>query len=85
MIDPEGKVTRMELGPIPPGYLSLDQTCKMLGISHPTLYRWIKVGLPSHQVTPKGRRLFLADEVRDWLKSRCIDTAPDQTTDEQAV
>lgn len=52
--------------------MSIREVCEYLGISHPTLYRWMKQGLPSHQINPpRGRRLFDRGEVDAWIYSRC--------------
>ena len=48
-------------------------------ISWATLYRYMDVGLPSHQPMPGGRRVFKYDEVDAWLKSRCFDNAAAQS------
>ena len=44
-----------------------------LDISPATYYRWLSLGMPSHQPSgPRGRRLFDRDEVAEWVKSRCF-------------
>jgi excisionase family DNA binding protein len=37
-----------------------------LGVSHQTLYKLMKEGLPSHKLGV--RRIFLKDELMQWLK-----------------
>ena len=43
---------------------------RYLGITTPTLYRWMDAGLPSHQVIPRGKRYFVIREVDAWINSR---------------
>lgn len=74
------KITRMSLDEHPiPRYMSAAETAEMLHVSVHTLYLWLKLPdpPPSHQIMPKGRRLFIASEVHEWVlaRSRCIDTA----------
>jgi predicted DNA-binding transcriptional regulator AlpA len=69
-----GKVTWVEFAPPPETLLNTAQVCQMLGITKPTLYKWMQLGLPSHK--PLHRRVFVPSEVMAWVKGRCIDTAP---------
>jgi hypothetical protein len=43
-----------------------------------TIIRYREAGLPSHQITPRGRRLYVWTEVAAWVKSRCTSPAPGQ-------
>ena len=70
----------MSFSPTPEGYLSIPEVCEYLGISHPTLYRWMKQGLPSHQISsPRGRRLFVRAEIDGWICSRWTERAAGET------
>ena len=53
---------------LPEPYLSTDRVLNLLGISRPTLYRWMQQGLPVHgQHT--GRHLrFRASEIEAWMR-----------------
>jgi hypothetical protein len=60
--------------------MSAAETAEMLHVSVHTLYLWLKLPdpPPSHQIVPRGRRLFIASEVHDWVmaRSRCIAPTP---------
>lgn len=61
--------------------MSVHETAELLHVTVHTLYAWLKLPdpPPSHQIVPRGRRLFIESEVHEWVtKSRCIDTAPGQ-------
>ena len=45
---------------------SFAETQKFLGISHQTLYKLMKAGLPSHLVGSK--RVFLKEDLIKWVK-----------------
>lgn len=49
--------------------LSVDEACKMLGISKPTFARWEREeGLPTARI---GRRVLVpADKLMDWVDSK---------------
>lgn len=47
--------------------LSEKQLLVKIGISHSTILRWNKNGLPSHKVG--GRRLFIYSEVVEWIRN----------------
>jgi len=47
-------------------YLTFQETQEFLGVSHQTVYRLIKQGLPSHKIGKK--RVFLKEELTDWIK-----------------
>jgi predicted DNA-binding transcriptional regulator AlpA len=64
--------------PPPEGWFTARQIREYLQISEPTLYRWLRAGLPSHQIVPGGRRLYLPSEVQSWIQCRCIAPAPDR-------
>ena len=40
----------------------------VLRVSHQTLYKLIRQGLPSHKIG--GRRMFIEHEVLDWVRSQ---------------
>ena len=69
-------------GEVRADYLSIGEVATLLGVTRATLYRWMALGLPSHQPGgPNGRRLFDTDEVQAWVKSRCTRPSPGQGTD----
>ena len=55
-------------GPKDPVYLNAEKVMRRMGISRPTLYRYIRSGLPSKQVV--GRRLFDWSEVVLWINQQ---------------
>lgn len=63
-------------------YMSVQDVAKLLGVSRATVYRYVADGMPSHSPGgPKGRRLFDPLEVQEWVKSRCSQPSPDESTD----
>jgi predicted site-specific integrase-resolvase len=42
------------------------QTCEYLGVSYPTLLRYIKQGLPCSK--PAGRLFFFQSKIDEWLQ-----------------
>ena len=61
-------------------YITIDGLMEEFHIrSKTTVHRLIALGLPVHQMRPRGRLLFRLDEVQAWMdQSRCIAPAPDQ-------
>ncbi|MEX2430555.1 MAG: helix-turn-helix domain-containing protein [Dehalococcoidia bacterium] len=51
-----------------PPYLTLQETCEWLRMSHQTIYKLMREGMPSHKVGQ--RRIFFRDEIEAWLRSR---------------
>jgi excisionase family DNA binding protein len=49
-------------------YLTFQEAQEFLGVSHQTLYKLIKEGLPSHKVGKK--RVFLKEELLQWIKEQ---------------
>ena len=47
-------------------YLTFQEAQGFLGVSHQTLYKLMKEGLPSHKIGKK--RVFLQDELMQWIK-----------------
>jgi excisionase family DNA binding protein len=47
-------------------YLTFQEAQGFLGVSHQTLYKLIKEGLPSHKIGKK--RVFLEEELLKWIK-----------------
>ncbi|XUX00034.1 MAG: helix-turn-helix domain-containing protein [Dehalogenimonas sp.] len=47
-------------------YLTFTEAQRCLGVSHDTLYKLMKQGLPSHKVGRK--RVFLHEELEQWVK-----------------
>ena len=47
-------------------YLTFQEAQGFLGVSHQTLYKLIKEGLPSHKIGKK--RVFLQEELMQWIK-----------------
>jgi excisionase family DNA binding protein len=73
------KVTHVIFEPVPRPFLTATEVCEALRISRPTLSRWMKDGMPAHQVNPnRGRLFFDLAEVNDWIKSRCSSPTPGQ-------
>ena len=58
---------------------ALAELCAYLAVTEPTIYRWMKLGMPSIQVVKNGKRYFDLDEIDEWLKSRrrCTTAAQD--------
>jgi len=53
-------------------FLSMNETCKLLKISMPTLSRLVALQkIPSYKIGSgrKGRRLFDREELIEWVKS----------------
>jgi excisionase family DNA binding protein len=63
-----------------PQYLTVQQVADLLQVQPVTIYRWLKLPepIPSHQVTPRGRRLFDRGEVQQWVRFRCTSPTPGQ-------
>ncbi len=47
--------------------LTFKDTQSFLGVSHQTLYKLMKQGLPSHKIGKK--RVFLKEELFQWIKA----------------
>lgn len=47
-------------------FLTFQEAEEFLGISHQTLYKLVKQGLPSHKIGKK--RVFLREELLAWIK-----------------
>ncbi|KTB48885.1 transcriptional regulator, AlpA family [Dehalogenimonas alkenigignens] len=47
-------------------YLTFSEAQRCLGVSHDTMYKLIKQGLPSHKLG--RRRVFLKEELVQWIK-----------------
>lgn len=47
-------------------YLTFQEAQGFLGVSHQTLYKLMKGGLPSHKIGKK--RVFLQEELMQWIK-----------------
>jgi excisionase family DNA binding protein len=47
-------------------FLTFQETQGFLEVSHQTLYKLMKEGLPSHKIGKK--RVFLKDELMQWIK-----------------
>ena len=72
-------MTFMELAEPEPFITAEDLMPRLHISSKVTLQRYLDAGLPSHQITPRGRRLYLWSEVQAWVvKSRCTSPAPGQ-------
>ena len=46
-------------------FLSFQETQEFLGISHQTVYKLMKEGLPSHKIGKK--RVFLREDLVRWI------------------
>ncbi len=47
-------------------FLTFQETQEFLGVSHQTLYKLVREGLPSHKIGKK--RVFLKEELLQWIK-----------------
>lgn len=47
-------------------FFSFAETQEFLGVSHQTIYKLIKEGLPSHKIGNK--RVFLKKDLETWIK-----------------
>jgi len=47
-------------------FLTFQETQEFLGVSHQTVYKLMKEGLPSHKIGKK--RVFLKDDLIRWIK-----------------
>jgi excisionase family DNA binding protein len=47
-------------------YLTFQEAQDYLGVSHQTLYKLMREGLPSHKVGKK--RVFLKEELLQWIR-----------------
>ena len=47
-------------------FFSFSETQEFLGVSHQTLYKLMKDGLPSHKI--RRKRVFLKEDVIKWIK-----------------
>jgi len=47
-------------------HLTFMETQEFLGVSHQTIYKLIKEGLPSHKIGRK--RVFLKEDLIQWIK-----------------
>lgn len=48
-------------------FISIAGAIKFLGVSRPTVYRFIEAGMPNYKVG--GRHFFDPDELTEWIKS----------------
>ena len=48
-------------------FISFEEVMKVLGVSRPTVYHQMALGLPSYKLGK--RRLFDPDEIFEWVKS----------------
>ena len=47
-------------------FLTFQEAQEYLGVSHQTLYKLMREGLPSHKIGKK--RVFLKEELMQWIK-----------------
>lgn len=47
-------------------FFSFAETQEFLGVSHQTVYKLMKAGLPSHKIGEK--RVFLKEDLIKWVK-----------------
>ncbi len=47
-------------------FLTFTEAQEFLGVSHQTIYKLMKAGLPSHKIGKK--RVFLKDDLVKWIK-----------------
>lgn len=47
-------------------FLNFSEAQEFLGVSHQTVYKLMKAGLPSHKIGAK--RVFLRDDLQKWIK-----------------
>lgn len=50
--------------------VGVNAMAREIGVSRETLYRYMKNGLPYHQISKK-KRAFDLEEVKKWLKGGC--------------
>ena len=61
------------------GVYTADQVCAMLGVTRPTLLAWTRQGkLKGLKPTPRGRWVYPADTVAEFIAARKADTEADQ-------
>lgn len=56
--------------PSPEGMLDVEQTCHVLGVSRPTLYRYMKDADFPEAVKHLGKTWFSENALRQWAASR---------------
>jgi excisionase family DNA binding protein len=47
-------------------FFTFAEAQEYLGVSHQTVYKLMKAGLPSHKISNK--RVFLKDDLSNWIK-----------------
>ncbi len=47
-------------------FFTFQEAQKFLGVSHQTIYKLMKEGLPSHKIGRK--RVFLKDDMEKWIR-----------------
>jgi len=62
----EAIIIRQEPKKIERIFYSFDEAQEFLNISHDTLYKLMKKGLPSHKIGRK--RVFLIEDLIQWIK-----------------
>ncbi len=63
---PRKKVNDMPKQEVERVFLSFSEAQEYLGVSHQTIYKLMKDGLPSHKI---GRnRVFLKEDLLKWIK-----------------
>ena len=48
-------------------FFTFSEAQEFLGVSHQTIYKLMKEGLPSHKIANK--RVFLKEDLIEWIKS----------------
>jgi excisionase family DNA binding protein len=51
--------------------LKVEQVAEMLGMSAPTIRRWVMTRFIPYQKIGRAVR-FSVTEIRDWMKSKCV-------------
>ena len=55
---------------MPNTFISIDDTCKLLGYSKGTVYALVaKKAIPFHQPTKRGKIYFVKEKLEDWVLS----------------
>lgn len=60
----------MSLTPLPPGFLPLASAAAWAGVSPRTLRRWLALGLPRYQASPRSKVLIQLVDIQRFLTRR---------------
>lgn len=57
----------------PEGLIDVERTCQLIGVSRPTLYRYMKDADFPEPAKHLGRTWFKETDIRSWAMSRGVD------------